>query len=290
MRPAQALLVFAVVLAAGSLGLAIMALYGAELDGAVYAVQGLALALACLCSVPAASAGGASWGSGGARRWSRGRRLVLVVAAAWLLGLAALALALERDAPGPRSQAILGVGIGGYTGPGGIAYLSGRRLACGPADRAPYTARCTVAVAGRELALYARRNPPEDLNQLGGACEAVYAGRTWPCRIGSRHVHVPWFAYLDHGLGLTPAELDAVRRAHPLPNLPEDVFFVGIVVVAGLTALGTGGAVTFWWGAADAAAGRATAGWSAVRGALTAPVVFVLAFFLAAVATGGYWD
>jgi Zn-dependent membrane protease YugP len=41
--------------------------------------------------------------------------------------------------------------------------------------RAPFTSRCTAEVAGRGLELLARRNPPGHPNQLGGACEAVYA-------------------------------------------------------------------------------------------------------------------
>jgi hypothetical protein len=212
-----------------------------------------------------------------------------VVAAAWLLGLVVLALALRRDAPGPRAQVVQGVGIGRYDGPGGVAYLSGQRLTCAPTDRTPYTSRCTVGVAGRELTLYARRNPPEDPNQLGGACEAVYAGRSWPCRIGMHHL-VPWYAVLDEPLGLTPAGLDAVRRAHPLPNLPERVYVAGVFAVAALTALGAGGAVAVWWSHADTAAGRMAWGWAAVGGALATPVVFVVTLLLAAVATGGYWD
>jgi hypothetical protein len=221
---------------------------------------------------------------------SRGRRLVLLAGTVWLLLLAGLAIALLRESPGPDSQVVLGVGIGRHDGPGGIAFLSGRRLVCGPTDRAPYTDRCTVGVAGRDLELYARRNPPGSPNEAGGACEAVYAGRTWSCQIASRHVHVPWFAYLDHGLGLTPAELAAVRWAHPLPNLPQGVYVVGMFVVAGLTALGAAGAVTFWWGQSEAAAGRASGGRAAVPGALTTPVVFVVLLFLAVLATRGYWD
>lgn len=220
-----------------------------------------------------------------------GRRLVLTAATAWTLGLAVLALVLRQAAPGPAGQDVLGVGIGRYNGPGGIAYLSGRRLACGPPTRAHYTARCTVEIAGGELELLARRNPPGHPNQLGGACEAVYAGRAWPCRIGGRHVHVHWFAYLDEPLGLTPAELDAVRRAHPLPNLPQDVFFVALFLVPTLTALGAGAGLTFWLAEGDPGRlGSAGGGWAAVWGALATPVAFVPTFVATALATSGYWD
>jgi hypothetical protein len=46
MRLAQALLVLAVVLVAGSCFRAVLAVYGAGLDGVVYALRGLALAVA----------------------------------------------------------------------------------------------------------------------------------------------------------------------------------------------------------------------------------------------------
>jgi hypothetical protein len=142
-----------------------------------------------------------------------------------------------------------------------------------------------VEVAGETLELFARRNPPEDPNQLGGACEAHYAGQAWPCQVGWRHVGVYWFAYLDPPLGLTPAQLAAVRRAHPLPNLPERAILGGLLAVPTLTGLAVGGGAAVWL----RHGGR---GWvtAVVTATLVGPAVFVGTFVLAARATSGYWD
>lgn len=82
------------------------------------------------------------------------------------------------------------------------------------------------------LELYARRNPPTDLKQLGGSCEAFYDGKEWPCQIGSRHVHVHWFAYLNQPLGLNKSQLDALRRQYWIENLPEATFFRSFMVLS----------------------------------------------------------
>jgi hypothetical protein len=212
-------------------------------------------------------------------------RWPLAAAAAYALVLVALALALLRSSPGPATQDVQGIGIGSYGGPGGIAYLSGRDLACTPSTRPPFTSRCTVEVAGETLELFAHRNPPGAPNQLGGACEARYAGEAWPCRIGGRHVHVQWFAYLDQPLGLTPAQLAAVRRAHPLPNVPERAILSGLLAVPALTGLAAAGGTTVWLR-------RGGHGWAAAitAGALVGPAALAGTFVLAAGATSGYGD
>ena len=213
------------------------------------------------------------------------RRLVLAAAAAWTLALVLLGLALRREAPGPPGQDVLGVGFGSYDGPGGIVYLSGRQLSCAPVAAVPFTSRCTVAIAGQTLELLARRNPAGDPNQLGGACEARYAGRVWPCQIGSRHVHVHAFAYLDQPLGLTPAQLEAVRRAHPLANLPEEPFLLGVLLVAAFSAMVAAGGATAWFVSGGHGRGKALA-----AAALAGPVAFATSFVLALRATSGFWD
>jgi hypothetical protein len=141
-----------------------------------------------------------------------------------------------------------------------------------------------VEVAGQELVLLARRHSPGHPNQLGGACEALYDGRSWPCAVGSRHVHVHWYASLP-SLGLTPAEMEAVRRAHPLPNLSARAVVAGLLVASVLTALLAAAGAAVW----QVSGGH---GWVAAgaTAAVTAPVAFLGVLFLAARATSGYWD
>jgi hypothetical protein len=152
--------------------------------------------------------------------------------------LGVLAIFLYNASPGPVSQEILGVGIGRHDQTGGIAYLSGRHLRCeGPKDQlVGSTTTCQVEIAGRSLMIRAQRNPPMHPNQLGGSCEAFYAGKAWPCRIDSRHVHVAWFAYLDESLGLDNDQLAVLRQHYFLENLPESSFLNGISLVSFVTA------------------------------------------------------
>jgi hypothetical protein len=177
---------------------------------------------------------------------SRTQRVALSAVAGYALVLAFLGLALHLASPGPEHQELLGVGIGRHGDAGGIVYLSGRRLRCGPTADARFSTRCTLEVAGQTLELLARRNPPEQPMQFGGSCAARYAGREWPCEVGSRHVHVHWFAYLDEPLGLSQAQLDALRRQHPVENLPENAFVLGALATPLVTAVAPVVAVAAW--------------------------------------------
>lgn len=120
--------------------------------------------------------------------------------------------------------------------PGGVVYLSGRRLDCAPPVGNQGATRCTVSIAGEPLELLARRNGPGDSNQLGGICRARYAGREWPCSFGLRHVHVAWFAIIPEPLDLSPAQLEQLRRQQPLENLPERALWSALLFVPVLTA------------------------------------------------------
>ncbi|HEX2035460.1 MAG TPA: hypothetical protein VHS99_14880 [Chloroflexota bacterium] len=213
------------------------------------------------------------------------RHLLLLAVAGYALALLLLAFLLERASPGPAGQDLQGVGIGSYGSDGGIAYISGRQLHCEPTAHAGYTSRCTVTVAGKALELFARRNPPQHPNQLGGACEARYAGTIWPCRVGSRHVHVHWFAFIDQPLGLGAVEVDAVRRAHLFQNAPQDTYVAGILVVPVLSALVAAGGLGGWLVAG--ACGWLKAGAAAL---LSGVAAFAGTFLLTMWATVGYWD
>ncbi len=214
------------------------------------------------------------------------RYVILGVCITYFVLLAVLAVTVRRAAPGPPDQAITGIGIGSYWGASGVAYLSGRQLACVPDEHAGLPgSRCSVMVAGERLEISAWRNPPSNPNQLGGRCEARYAGRTWPCRIGSRHVHVHWFAYLDEPLGLGPEQLDALRREHLFENLGEGPFVAASLVFPPLTAIVVaGGVLAGAWPWARRGSGVAA---GVVIGGLAAlPCTFFAVLFL----TSGFWD
>lgn len=214
------------------------------------------------------------------------KRLLFCGTALYIVCLAALGALLAQASPGPQSQPMLGLGIGSHNSDTGIAYVSGRRLACTPLPQpAAFDARCSVDLAGKPLTLLARRNAPPNPNQLGGVCEAIYDGQQWPCRIGSRHVGVHWFAYLDTPLGLTAAQLDTIRRHYPIENMPEQPFLQGIALVAAVSALLAAVCVTAWFWP------RSRHKW-AVLGASAASGIgaCITSGIFAAVVTSSFWD
>jgi hypothetical protein len=161
------------------------------------------------------------------------QKIIRPLAAVYVTALAILAILVYRASPAPETQEILGIGIGSYRSDAGIAYLSGRRLDCNRTEQAQlYPSICTVEIAGQTLEIHARRNPPTHPHQFGGDCKAFYNGQEWPCSIGSRHVHVNWFAYLEQPLGLDKTELDALRRKYSIENLSEQVFITGAIVIS----------------------------------------------------------
>ena len=160
-------------------------------------------------------------------------RIAVVVFSAFVLAaIAMIAITVFLASPGPGTQEILGVGIGDPYGDKGRVFLSGRRLHCvSLAEGDSLASACTISIAGKPLTIRARRNPPTDPMKFGGECAATYGGEQWPCRIGSRHVQVHWFAYIDDPLGLDQTQLNALRRRYPVENLPEEAFVRGIVAV-----------------------------------------------------------
>ena len=166
------------------------------------------------------------------------RKSLLLVSAIFGVSFALLAIFIYRASPGPDSQEILGVGIGSYDHESGIVYLSGRRLDCDRIDGSQtFTSTCTLDISGKTLEIRARRNLATDPMQFGGTCEAFYDGQEWPCNIGSRHVHVNWFAFISEPLGLNQTQLEALRRRYPIENLPQESFLGGAMVISAATAL-----------------------------------------------------
>lgn len=158
------------------------------------------------------------------------RKVLLFFSLLLLTAMGLLAWLVFRASPGPASQDILGVAVGQYESEKGIVFLSGRRLDCTPDAEPPYTSTCTVKIAGELLTLKAFRNDSTHSNQLGGGCQAIYDGQTWPCKIASRHVHVAWFAYIEDPLGLNATQMETLRRRYFFENLPEEPFLVGVMI------------------------------------------------------------
>lgn len=177
------------------------------------------------------------------------RRLFFVFAGLYFVVAGVIAVALMRASPGPSEQDIHGIGIGSYDKPGGIMYISGRRLHCIPTPQpSAYTSQCSIPIEGKPLTILAAHNHATPLDDFDGSCQASYDERSWPCHFRWRHVHVPWFAYLDAPLTLSAQQLDALRRQYWIENLPEAVFlrFAGVSVVAS-TAMAALLSMLWWW-------------------------------------------
>lgn len=213
------------------------------------------------------------------------RYLALAGCLAYLVLLVGLAVAVRRAAP-TEDRAITGLGIGRYAEASGIAYLSGQRLACVPETRDGVRgSRCTVALAGQTLEIAGWRSPYTGRTPFAGSCEARYAGQEWPCRIGSRHLGVHWFAYLDEPLGLSGEQLAALRREHFFENLDEGPFFAAQQLLPPLTALVVCIGVLAAGGEALERRPLVVAG-ALVAALATLPGTFFAVLF----ATRGFWD
>lgn len=162
-------------------------------------------------------------------------RIVWSTTVLFVGGLLLFTWLLHRAAPGPADQEILGGSLGHFRQDGQQAYFSGKQLACQPADRAdaPYRTVCTLAIDGQPLTIWAARNGPESNQQLSGVCTAVYADETLDCQIGSRHVHVHWFALIEKPGALGDEQMADLRRQYLWENLPED-FYMGVIGAVGV--------------------------------------------------------
>lgn len=210
------------------------------------------------------------------------RTILSIISGILFVGLAVLGLLVHRASPAPETQVIRGVALGRYDSEAGFTFLSGRRLDCVPQANAPYTDACTVQLNGRPLTIHAYHNGPEHPNQIGGGCMATYAGQTWSCDFGSRHVHTHHFAYIPDPLGLETAQLQALQQQYWIENLPEEPFLAGSLAAPFVALLAFLGG---WW------AWRRPSGW---RGWATAvglsAAVWIGTFASAFSLTSGFWD
>ena len=211
------------------------------------------------------------------------RKMIWRVSLIYFIVLGVLGVVIYQASPGPDSQEILGVSIGDRGSAGGNIYLSGRRLSCFPLEEThQFAVTCSVELAGQPLEIQARRNAPSASNQFGGTCQAFYNGQVWPCALGWRHVHVPWFAYVP-SLGLSSAQLISLSRQYPVENQPEAVFLISLVVVPLATAAVMGLLVVSWTRA------RGNKRWllnGLPAGVITLIGTFLVWYFL----TNAFWD
>ncbi len=204
----------------------------------------------------------------------------------YFIGLALLTILIYRASPGPASQEISGVSMGRSDEESGVVHLSGRRLDCvSTAEKRPYTTQCSVDIAGKPLLIYAQRNSIRFSNQLLGVCEAFYDGQKWPCQISSRHVDVPWFAYLERPLGLEKVQMDALRQRYFIENLAEDYFILGSLLVTVLTTLIVAANLIAWrWPKTNHKIALALPAF------FGGGVTFAITFFFMIWLTRGFWD
>jgi hypothetical protein len=212
------------------------------------------------------------------------RKSILTAVLVYFVLLLGLSVMLYRASPAPRSQDILGLGIGSYTSENGIAYISGRRLLCTatPASE-PFTSVCKIQIAGKTLEVHARQTDPKP---LGGMCEAFYDGQQWPCMVGSRHDHVYRFAYIEPPLGLDKSQLDALRFRYFFENLPERVYFPAVfltLVIATTLAVIAGTAAILW-------SKHHSRAFSILFLVLVGVIALVGSFLGAIQLTTGFWD
>lgn len=199
-----------------------------------------------------------------------------------------LAVLLNRSAPAPADQEILGISIGHWNSNGEQAYISGRRLTCQPASEAeaPYQEVCTLDVQGETLTVWASRNDRNSNMIFGGRCEATYGDEQLKCDIGSRHVHVHWFAFLDKPTALDSADLAQLQWQYLFENLPETFFVSLIWGIGGITAvLAVANLFTLLWHRIE---NRVFL--SIVGGVPVAIVFFYAGMFGTIWLTGPFWD
>ena len=212
------------------------------------------------------------------------RKGILATSSAYFVLLAGLAVMLYRASPAPRSQDILGLGIGSYKSESGIAYISGRRLHCTPMSASgPFTSSCKIRIAGKTLEIHGRHN---ESSPVGGSCEVFYDNQQWPCSTGSRHDHVYRFAYIEPPLGLGKTQLDALRIRYFFENLPEAAYFpAGVLIVTATTPIAVIlFTATLLWSE------RHTKALYVLFLALLGGITFVGTFLGAVRLTTGFWD
>ena len=163
------------------------------------------------------------------------KRIIWLLTLLFAVFVVVLGLVLNHSAPGPDEQEILGVSIGHWDFGNEHTYISGKRLTCNPVTEtdAAFNTVCTLDVQGETLTIWASRNDPSHNMMFGGQCAASYGDEQLTCDFGSRHVHVPWFAFVEPPAALDSSDLAQLRQQYFWENLPE-TFFVTLIRGIGL--------------------------------------------------------
>jgi len=150
-----------------------------------------------------------------------------------------LAIVLNHSAPGPAEQEILGVSIGHWDFDNERAYISGKRLTCQPVvdTDETFSSVCTLEIQDKTLTIWASRNGPNSNMMFGGQCKASYGDERLTCDIGSRHVHIHWFAFVEQPAALDEADMAQLRQHFFWENLSETFFVTLIQGIALITAV-----------------------------------------------------
>ena len=162
-------------------------------------------------------------------RW----RLVTLIVCGLALGSVALGLAdAVYFAPPREYDAFRGVQIQGANGSPGATILPRHGLACAEDAANPPSTTCRATVGATPLVVTMTRPAPG--RWAFSACTATYGERRAPCRAG-----FPPYAVVDGAtLGLTPADLAALRPAWSPEGWTEAVWRRAFLALAALTGLG----------------------------------------------------
>jgi hypothetical protein len=122
-------------------------------------------------------------------------------------------------------------------GPGGVARLPHRGLACADDPANARLATCRATGGGQALVVTAEyeARPAWGLR----ACTATYQGKSATCRAGNMVVNGPLYAIIQGAdLGLSRADLQSVRQQWPVENWHEADWLRVPALLAALLALG----------------------------------------------------
>lgn len=144
------------------------------------------------------------------------RKIILVASLLYVTGLVAFAVLLLRARP--AAGGLPEIGVGAWDADGGIAYISGRRLACEALSGDPrFSAGCTVPIDGDLLTVRVRPAGTR-VDRFEGTCEAEHRGQLYRCRPGLHRGTVRTVALIEEPLGLSPAELEVLRDTYWVEN------------------------------------------------------------------------
>jgi hypothetical protein len=147
-----------------------------------------------------------------------------------LIGLAVVAY----FAPPADLYHVSGIAL---SGPGGVARLPYRSIACADDPANARLTACRTTLAGQPLVVTAEYEAGAAWSLR--ACTATYRGKSATCRTGNMVVNGPPYAIIQGSeLGLSRADLQSVRQQWPVENWHEADWLRVPALLAALLALG----------------------------------------------------